>query len=84
MRHEGGRDARRPYGVLLLTKKGLKGLEEEGGGVDLWDGEQFGDPPGSHECLWGSGTNPSWLGSGRGVSSECEDGASCGLGSRLL
>lgn len=34
----------RPYGVPLLTKKGLEGLGEEGGGADLWDGEQLGHP----------------------------------------
>lgn len=34
----------RPYGVTLLTKKGLEGLGEEDGGADLWHEEQLGNP----------------------------------------
>ena len=51
----------RPYGVPLLTKKGLEGLGEEGGGVDLWDGEQLGDPwaAGSACGTWGPAC-PGW------------------------
>lgn len=50
----------RPYGVPLLTKKGLEGLEE-GGRVHLWDGEQLGDcqAAGSACGSWRS-AHPGW------------------------